>query len=144
MAPVTIATATGGRTVAAMGWHYGDQVLYRYGRHAQARFVRSGRVLRDDADGLTLWVGPGTPQVESVPVRGGNLRDVPVADRADLPRVRRRTTWRGAGISGEQLMSLASSGAPPFDGRWTDFRADPAWGPLTMPDGWQRAHRGTP
>src|SRR5689334_22181859 len=81
-----------------MTWNYGDIVLYRYGRQGQTRFVRVGRVIADDLDGLTLWIGPRTPQIESVLPDGRNLRDVPLGERFRLPRVRRQTAWRGSGI----------------------------------------------
>ncbi|WP_250006801.1 hypothetical protein [Actinoplanes sp. M2I2] len=68
-----------------MAWSYGDTVLYRYGRLGQARFVRVGRVISDDAEGLALWVGPGSPQIESVLADGRGLREVPVADRVGNP-----------------------------------------------------------
>jgi hypothetical protein len=214
-------------------WDYGDVVLYRYGRQGQTRFVRVGRVIADDAAGLALWIGPGTPQIESVLPDGRNLRDVPLAERFHLPRVRRHTTWRGSGIvqyaptvgdwsvwwffndtrrfdgwygnlesprvrwetsdsrgvdtadraldvwitpdrvgrwkdedefaaltgqpgrwtaeqapviraTGEHLMTLAANGAAPFDGRWTDYRPDPAWATAEMPAGWDRPHRAHP
>ncbi|CAO5237383.1 DUF402 domain-containing protein [Frankia sp. AgKG'84/4] len=38
---------------------------------------------------------------------------------------------------GERLLRLVEAGAFPFDGTWTDFRPDPAWGmPDTLPAGW--------
>jgi hypothetical protein len=190
-------------------------------------------VIQDDADGLVLWIGPGTPQVESILVDGRGLHDVPIADQLQAPRTRRITPWRGAGIvkyapavgdwsvwwffteagdftgwygnlesprvrwesgelqgvdtsdraldvwitpdrrgtwkdedefaeltggpgrwtadqvpairaAGEHLLALAADGAPPFDGRWTDYRPDPAWGTLMLPDGWDRPHLAGP
>ncbi|MBL7255899.1 DUF402 domain-containing protein [Paractinoplanes lichenicola] len=212
-----------------MKWAYGETVLYRYGRQGRARFVRVGRVISDDADGLALWIAPGSPQVESVLADGRPLRSVPIADRATLPRAQRRSTWRGSGIvhfapavgdwslwwffdaeqrfkgwygnlesprtrweagidtadraldvwitpdrvgrwkdedefaaltglpgrwtaeqapairaTGEHLMRLAAEGAPPFDGRWTGYRPDPSWGPVTLPGGWDRPHHAGP
>ena len=195
--------------------------------------MRVGRVISDDADGLALWIGPGSPQIESVLADGRGLRDVPIADRVHLPRVQRRSTWRGSGIvhyaplvgdwslwwffdaslrfegwygnlesprvrwetgrlrcvdtadraldvwiapdrvghwkdedefaaltdlpgrwsadqaltiraTGAHLMDLAASGAPPFDGRWTDYRPDPGWEPVTLPDDWDQPHRAAP
>lgn len=213
-----------------MTWNYGDVVLYRYGRLGQTRFVRVGRVIADDADGLTLWIGPGTPQVESVLPDGRDLRELPLDQRFRAPRVRRLTTWRGPGIvqhapasgdwsvwwffgddgrfegwygnlesprvrwetggcrgvdtadraldvwitpdraprwkdedeftvltgqpgrwsaeqapairaDGEHLMTLAADGAPPFDGRWTDYRPDPDWTTAGIPAGWDIPHQ---
>jgi predicted RNA-binding protein associated with RNAse of E/G family len=37
---------------------------------------------------------------------------------------------------GERLVKLAEAGEFPFDGTWCDLRPDPAWPPLTRPDGW--------
>jgi hypothetical protein len=37
---------------------------------------------------------------------------------------------------GEKLVKLAEAGEFPFDGTWQDLRPDPAWPPLTRPDGW--------
>ena len=216
-----------------MVWAYGDTVLIRYGRQGQPRFVRVGRVIADDDDGLALWIGPGTPQVESVLADGRGLREVPIADRVHLPRAHRLSPWRGPGIvhyapvvgewslwwffdaslrfagwygnlesplvrwetgdlrgvdtadraldvwiapdgvgqwkdedefaaltglpgrwsadqvpgiraTGQRLMDLAAEGAPPFDGRWTDYRPDPGWGMVSLPDGWDQPHRATP
>jgi hypothetical protein len=105
-----------------MAWSYGDMVLYRYGREGRTRFARIGRVIADDADGLALWIAPGSPQIESVLADGRGLREVPIADRVDL-------------------MDLAAAGAPPFDGRWTEYRPDPGWGPVSLPDDWDQPHR---
>lgn len=216
-----------------MTWQIGDTVLYRYGRLGQPRFVRVGRMLADDDDGLTLWVGSGWPQVEQVLPDGRDLRDVPLGERFELERVPARTTWRGPGIviyapaagdwsvwwffdadggfagwygnlesprvrwerdgvrgvdssdraldvwvtpnrvarwkdedefavltgqagrwtaeqapgiraDGEHLMKLAAAGAAPFDGRWTDFRPDPAWPVPELPTGWDQPHRAEP
>jgi hypothetical protein len=231
--PLTAAGWRAGNSVSGMVWSYGDTVLYRYGRQGQARFVRVGRVIADDADGLALWIGAGSPQIESVLADGRGLRDVSIAERVHLPRARRQSAWRGPGIvhyapavgdwslwwffdashrfegwygnlesprvrwqtgglrgvdtadraldvritpdrvgrwkdedefaaltglpgrwtadqapairaTGEHLMDLAASGAPPFDGRWTDYRPDPGWEPLSLPDGWDQPHRATP
>jgi hypothetical protein len=210
-------------------WAYGEKVLYRYGRAGEARFVRVGRVIADDDGGLALWIGPGSPQIEAVPADGRGLRDRPVRERFEVPRVLRPTTWRGPGIvqyapasgdwslwwffsaggdfegwyvnleaapvrweadglrgvdssdhaldvvitpdrvaswkdedefaeltgrpgrwstaqaaairrTGEEVIALAAAGEPPFDGRWTDYRPDPAWPPVTLPAGWDRPH----
>lgn len=42
--------------------------------------------------------------------------------------------------TGEHLISLATTGQPPFDGRFTDYRPDPTWAPVTLPDTWDRPH----
>lgn len=81
-----------------MTWAYGDMLLYRYGRQGRAGFVRAGRVIADDADGLVCWIGPGWPQVESVLPDGREGRSVPLAERFELDRVRVHSTWRGSGI----------------------------------------------
>ncbi len=37
---------------------------------------------------------------------------------------------------GERLVKLAEAAEFPFDGTWCDLRPDPAWPPLSRPDGW--------
>ena len=37
---------------------------------------------------------------------------------------------------GEAVIEAAKKGAPPFDGRWTSWRADPAWPTPALPDDW--------
>ncbi|ASW54472.1 DUF402 domain-containing protein [Plantactinospora sp. KBS50] len=81
-----------------MGWTSGDTVLYRYGHLGEPRFVNTCRVLADDADGLALWIAPGSPQIESVLPDGRHLRSLPLAQRFEAQRVRRPTRWRGPGI----------------------------------------------
>jgi hypothetical protein len=81
-----------------VAWAIGDQVLYRYGRDGIANFVRLGGILNVDAEGLTIWVEAGSPQVELVLPDGRDLREVPLEERFDIPRVRRHSTWRGPGI----------------------------------------------
>jgi hypothetical protein len=41
-------------------------------------------------------------------------------------------------------MAMAAAGEPPFDGRWTDYRPDPAWAPVPLPADWDRPHLATP
>jgi hypothetical protein len=41
-------------------------------------------------------------------------------------------------------MNLAAAGQAPFDGRWTDFRADRRWTLPVLPDGWDRPHAAGP
>ncbi|WP_306209628.1 DUF402 domain-containing protein [Actinoplanes sp. RD1] len=216
-----------------MAWEIGDTVLIRYGRLGVARFVRVGRVLADDDDGLTVWVGEGWPQVEYVLPDGRDLRSVPLGQRFELERRPAVTSWRGPGIvhhapaagdwsvwwffepdgafhgwygnlesprvrweaggvravdssdraldvlvapdgtarwkdedefevltgrpgrwsagqvpairaDGEHLMRLAAARAGVFDGRWTDFRPDPAWPVPQLPAAWDAPHRAEP
>ncbi|CAN5245606.1 DUF402 domain-containing protein [soil metagenome] len=42
---------------------------------------------------------------------------------------------------GEALLARARAGAAPFDGRWTDFRPDPAWSVPELPAGWDLPRR---
>ena len=214
-------------TVRDMTWAYGSTVLYRYGRRGRATFVRTGRVISDNAEGLTLWVGTGWPQIETVLADGRPLRAAPLEDRGRRARV--RTAWRGPGIvqhapatgewsvswffdaagrfagwygnlesprirwehgvdtsdraldveispdrsarwkdedefaamtgtpgrwtaaqapairaTGEHLMALAAASSPPFDGRWTDYRPDPAWPAPDLPPTWDLPHQAHP
>lgn len=39
---------------------------------------------------------------------------------------------------GERLLEEARAGAPPFDAPWPDWRPDPAWEPLPLPQDWNR------
>jgi predicted RNA-binding protein associated with RNAse of E/G family len=57
-------------------------------------------------------------------------------------RADRWTASQAVGIraDGEHLMRLAEAGAFPFDGRWTDFRPDPAWTVPDLPPDWDRPH----
>ena len=48
---------------------------------------------------------------------------------------------RAIRAEGERLVKLIEAGEFPFDGTHTGFRPDPGWGPLTLPAGWDRAHR---
>lgn len=45
---------------------------------------------------------------------------------------------------GEHLMRLAARGAPPFDGRWTDYVPDPAWTVPAFPPDWDLPHLAGP
>lgn len=40
--------------------------------------------------------------------------------------------------AGRRLIGEAVAGRFPFDGTWCDFRPDPSWTPLPLPDGWDR------
>jgi uncharacterized protein DUF402 len=44
------------------------------------------------------------------------------------------TVW----AEGFRVIKLIEAGEFPFDGTWTDFRPDPSWTPLEMPDGFDR------
>ncbi|MFG1606586.1 DUF402 domain-containing protein [Actinoplanes sp. NPDC049265] len=208
---------------------YGDVTMIRYGRFGVARFVRVGRVIADDAGGTTLWVAPGSPQVEYLLPDRRSVRALPLSERATAPLQHHRTTWRGPGVvhfapvvgewsvwwffdeaggftgwygnlesprvrwaggidssdraldvqispsrvatwkdedefaamtgtpgrwtaaqvpsiraAGESLMAMAAAGEPPFDGRWTDYRPDPSWEPVTLPANWNHPHLATP
>lgn len=37
---------------------------------------------------------------------------------------------------GEMVIAAATTGAAPFDDRWTGWRPDPAWSVPTLPDDW--------
>lgn len=74
-------------------WQPGDVILWRYQRDAVPV-----RVVRDDADGLVAWLAPGTPRLAGVPVAGGGVRDLPLAERFTAPRRYELTTWEGTGI----------------------------------------------
>ncbi|MCG5217690.1 DUF402 domain-containing protein [Streptosporangium sp. KLBMP 9127] len=79
-------------------WPTGSTVLYRYGRRGRARFVNVGTVVDDSAEGLALWIAPGSPMIRSVPEDGGDLRDVQIDKRFGVPVVQEHGHWRGPGI----------------------------------------------
>ena len=47
-------------------------------------------------------------------------------------------TWQLAHLKeyGLGVLAKAQAGAPPFNQPWPDWRPDPAWGPLKLPEGW--------
>ncbi|GAA0946011.1 DUF402 domain-containing protein [Nonomuraea longicatena] len=46
-------------------------------------------------------------------------------------------------LRARELASTAQLGLPPFDGRWTDFRPDPAWATPDLPPVWDIPHHHT-
>ena len=79
-------------------WPEGATVVFRWGRDGRTRVARLGRVLKDDAEGLALWVGQGWPAVEQALADGRDVREAAMAERFAAPRLRRTGTWRGPGI----------------------------------------------
>ena len=59
-------------------------LLYRYGRDGRTRFARTGRLIADTPEGVTLWIAPGSPQIESVLADGRPLRFRPDPVRPPL------------------------------------------------------------
>lgn len=81
----------------------GDVVLRRFRRpDGRAEGVHPCRVVRDDADGLVLWLAPGTPLLRPVLADGREIRSLPLAERFDRRnrRAARLDTWRGQGSLG--------------------------------------------
>lgn len=201
----------------------GQVVLQRYFRRDRYTFVRPMRVVRDDQDGLLLWLTAGSEFAALVDADGKTSHDLPL-DELTEPRLT-KAPWRdhdvlewmpaGAAYSiwwmfagdafagwyvnlespyqrhaegvdstdlvldiwvepnrtwrwkdegefaarigkpgyfdaaeaeairadGERLAKLAEAGEFPFDGTHTGFRPDPAWAPVTLPSGWDNAHR---
>ena len=58
----------------------------------------------------------------------------------------RWTTTEAATIraTATTLIARAAAAEFPFDGRWTDFRPDPAWPLLALPSTWDAPHLATP
>lgn len=85
-------------------WAPGREVLRRFRRpDSLAEGVQPCRVVRDDKDGLVLWLAPGTPVLRPVLADGRDIRAVPLSQRFDYYRHGRATrldTWRGQGILG--------------------------------------------
>lgn len=88
--------------VAPAYWPLGREVLRRFRRpDSLAEGVQPCRVVRDDEQGLVLWLAPGTQVLRAVLADGRDIRDVPMTQRFDYYRHGRATrpdTWRGQGI----------------------------------------------
>jgi hypothetical protein len=71
----------------------GGLVTWHYGMSADVL-----RVVRDDERGLVAWLPSDSQQLASVPVSGGSLRDLPLAERFAVPRALVVRRWQGPGI----------------------------------------------
>lgn len=201
----------------------GQIILRRYYRGARYSFVKPMRVVRDDQDGLLLWMPAGSEFAVLTDADGNTPHDRPVGEMRE-PRLVRKVwrdndilvlmppgashsiwwffhqggfagwyvnletpgTRRADGVEttdqvldiwvepdgrwawkdedemaartgkpgyfdsaeaaairaeGERLIKLAEAGAYPFDGTHADFRPDPAWRALDLPDGWDVPER---
>ncbi|MGB3375662.1 MAG: DUF402 domain-containing protein [Microbacterium sp.] len=87
---------------AAVRFARGDEILWRYGG-----FIEAARVIRDDAQGLVVWIPSGSARLESVPADGRAIRDVPLTERFSVPWRIRQSTWTGPGI-----VRVAPTGRP--------------------------------
>lgn len=119
----------------------------------------------DGAGGFAGWYG--NLQAPSVRWWADGVRGVDSADRAldVLVAPDRTCSWKDEDefaaltgqpgrwtadqapqirADGEHLMTLATSAAPPFDGRFASFRPDPRWSPTGLPAGWDRPHLADP
>ncbi|NEE03469.1 DUF402 domain-containing protein [Phytoactinopolyspora halotolerans] len=65
------------------------------------------RVIRDDADGLVLWLPGGTPVLRAVLSDGRHMRETPLHERHRGGRASKRDVWRGDGV-----LKIAPTGAP--------------------------------
>ncbi|WP_279582080.1 DUF402 domain-containing protein [Fodinicola feengrottensis] len=108
-----------------MGW-YGNL------EDRQVRRVVDGVQYVDTADNaLDVWFEPD---------RSWSWKDEDeFADLTGLPGYWTAAQAPHIRAAGERLITLAESGAPPFDGRWTDFRPDPSWPLPTLPPHWHAA-----
>lgn len=70
----------------------------RYFRGGRVREVRPVTVVADDADGLVLWLAPGTPMIRSVLADGRRFADAPLHERYTTPVRSRPGEWGGTGI----------------------------------------------
>lgn len=125
-------------------WHFFDgdgRLTGWYGNlepPAVRRRTASGTLLVDTADhALDVWVP--RPVVAGGPLRPQWRDEEEFA--AFTGRPGRWTPEQAPAIraAGEQLMSLARAGSPPFDGRWTSPPADPP-PPAALPDDWDLPH----
>jgi len=80
----------------------GSPLVWRYGLGAEAMWV-----VRDDHRGLVGWLPPGSQRVAMAPTDGTNLRDHDLAERFEVPRVPRQSTWEGGGV-----LRIAPTGKP--------------------------------
>lgn len=64
-------------------------------------------VVQDGSDGLVAWIAPRTPIVRGVTADGGDIRELPMDRRFQVPRTTARGTWLGQGI-----LKIAPVGVP--------------------------------
>ncbi|MEV0270331.1 DUF402 domain-containing protein [Hamadaea sp. NPDC050747] len=65
------------------------------------------RVVRDDAEGLVVWLAPGTPRLVPVLPGGVDPRSLPLDRLFRSPREQARVSWRGPGV-----LMIAPTGTP--------------------------------
>ncbi|MFN0280695.1 MAG: NUDIX domain-containing protein [Kineosporiaceae bacterium] len=92
------AAGTSGACAGREPWEPGDVVVYRFGVSGRTRWARLARVVEDGPDGLVLWVAAGSTTVEQSLADGRPVREAPLAERFDVPRVRRTGRWRSPGV----------------------------------------------
>jgi hypothetical protein len=109
-------------------WSADGAFLGWYGNLEEPHVRWSGGL--DTADQhLDVWVTPD---------RGCEWRDEDEFGVAtDLPDYWTAGQVPAIRAEGERLIAWARAGEPPFDGRWVDFRPDPAWPVPELPTGWQ-------
>ncbi len=65
-----------------------------------------------------------------------------LAERTGHPLYWTEDEAAGIRAEGERLIEAAVAGRGPFDGRWCDFRPDPAWQPSQLPWWWDQLPPG--
>lgn len=78
---------------AAPRFAEGEQILWCY-----RRVVETARVVRDDEQGLVVWIPAGSARLEPVPTEGRHIRDVPLEQRFSSPWTMSEAQWTGAGV----------------------------------------------
>ena len=108
-------------------WRRGDQVWWRYlrpgWRPGDPQTVHPVTVARDDADGLAVWMAPGTPLALPRRSDGRDPRRGPLGEMFTAPRIQSYGAWRGQGN-----VRYAPTGKP--WSVWLFWREDGAF------DGW--------
>jgi len=103
-------------------WPAGQHVLWSYRRPHGSGGTRPVRVVADDADGLVVWLAPGTPVTVAALPDGRPVRSVGTDRVFREGRSLRTASWSGLG-----LLMIAPTGTPWSLWRFTAPDDRPSW-----------------